>query len=132
MKQHFFAVAIVSTLFALTGVQAMTQGEYTVAKARIGSDYRLAQSRCDTLKDNARDVCLTEAKGAADVAMAELEQHYKPSPANARKVAAVKAAAAFEVTREACDTLAGEAHQACVHQAEDNHAKAKADVDVSG
>jgi len=128
MKQHLFVVAIASTLLCLTGVRAMTKDEYNVSKERIVADYKVAKARCNTLKGNAKDVCMKKAKGTEDVAKAELEQEYKPSPANARKVTEEKANAAFEVAKEKCDSQSGDAKSACVNQAKANHDKAKADI----
>ncbi len=68
----------------------MNKDEHKVAKEKIEADYKVAKTQCDTLKDNAKDVCQKEAKGKENVAKAELEQQFKPSDSNARKVAEEK------------------------------------------
>ena len=80
------------------------------------------------MKDNAKDVCMKEAKGTENVAKAELEQGYKPSDSHARKVAEEKATMAYDVAKEKCDDQKGDAKSACVKQAKADHDKAKADM----
>src|SRR6218665_1798917 len=78
MKKHLLWVALAGSLFASAGANAMTKDEYNVAKEKISADYKVAKAKCDTLKNNAKDVCEKEAKGTEKVARAELEQAYKP------------------------------------------------------
>jgi glutamate synthase domain-containing protein 2 len=126
-QQPLFALAIAASLLALTGVQAMTKDEYTVAGSDIEANFQTAKAACGSFDDSARDVCFEQAQGTRAVARAELEQLYKPSPVNARKVAAEKAKAAFEVSRMACGALSGDARSACAQQAQTDHDRAKAD-----
>ncbi|WP_218508616.1 hypothetical protein [Variovorax sp. dw_308] len=118
MKQHLFALAIAASLLALTGVQAMTKDEYTVAGNVIEANFQAAKTRCGGVDDSGRDVCLKQAQGTRAVARAELEQLYKPSPDNARKVAAERAKAAYELSRNACGALSADARDACAQQAQ--------------
>ena len=128
MKKQLLALAIVSSFFVASGAQALTKDEYNVAKEKIEADYKVAKAQCDTLKDNAKDVCEKEAKGHENVAKAELEQQYKPSPAHARNVAEEKVKANYEVAKEKCDDLKSDAKSACEKQAKANEAKGKADI----
>jgi hypothetical protein len=80
----------------MTSSFAMTKSEHKVAKERIEANYKMAKAKCDELKDNAKDVCMKEAKGTEDVAKAELEQQYKPSAQHSRKVAEEKAKMRYE------------------------------------
>ena len=128
MKKHLLMLAIASTCFVAGQASALTQDEYKVAKEKIEADYKVAKAQCDTLKDNAKDVCEKEAKGHENVAKAELEQQYKPSPAHARNVAEEKVKANYEVAKEKCDDLKSDAKSACEKQAKANEAKGKADI----
>jgi len=80
------------------------------------------------MKDNAKDVCNKEAKGKENVAKAELEQQYKPSDSNARKVEEEKVKATYDVAKEKCDDQKGDAKSACEKQAKADESKAKADI----
>ncbi|MET3495942.1 hypothetical protein [Variovorax boronicumulans] len=128
MKKHLLMLALASTCFVATHASAMTGDEHKVAKEKIEADYKVAKAQCDTMKDNAKDVCEKEAKGKEDVAKAELEQQYKPSDSNARKVAEEKVKATYEVAKEKCDDQKGDAKDACVKQAKADEAKGKADI----
>ncbi len=128
MKKHLLMLALASSCFVMTHASAMTKDEYNVAKQKIESDYKVAKAQCDTMKDNAKDVCMKEAKGTENVAKADLEQNYKPSDSHARKVAEEKATMTYDVAKEKCDDQKGDAKSACVKQAKADHDKAKADM----
>ena len=87
MKKQLLALAIVSSFFVASGASALTKDEYNVAKEKIEADYKVAKAQCDTMKDNAKDVCSKEASGTQKVAKADLENQYKPTASHARKVA---------------------------------------------
>ena len=63
MKKHLLVMALASTCFMATQASAMTKDEYKVAKEKVEADYKVAKAQCDTMKDNAKDVCMKEAKG---------------------------------------------------------------------
>ena len=128
MKKHLLMLAIASTCLVAGQASALTQDEYKVAKEKIEADYKVAKAQCDTMKDNAKDVCEKQAKGTENVAKAELEQQYKPSPSHARNVAEEKVKAKYEVAKEMCDDQKGDAKSACEKQAKADEAKGKADI----
>jgi hypothetical protein len=129
MKKHLLMIAIASTcLVAGQAASAMTSDEYKVSKEKIEADYKVDKAKCDTLKDNAKDVCEKEAKGKENVAKAELEQQYKPSESHARNVKEEQVKATYSVAKEKCDDLKGDAKNACEKQAKADEAKGMADV----
>jgi hypothetical protein len=128
MKKHLLMLAIASSCFVVTQASAMTQDEHKVAKEKIEAAYKVDKAKCDAMKDNAKDVCQKEAKGKENVAKAELEQQYKPSDSNARKVEEEKVKATYEVAKEKCDDQKGDAKNACEKQAKADETKAKADI----
>ena len=128
MKKHLLMLAIASTCFIGAQAGAMTKDEHKVAKEKIEADYKVAKAQCDTMKDNAKDVCQKEASGTQKVAKAELEQQYKPTDSHARKVAEEKVAMNYEVAKEKCDDQTGDAKNACVKQAKADESKGKADI----
>lgn len=128
MKTNLFAAAIATAFLGLTSAHAMTSAEHAAAKDKIEADYKAAKAQCGTLKDNAKDVCEKEAKAKENVAKAELDQQYKPSAKNAKKVAEAKADGAYDVAKEKCDDQSGDAKNACQAQAKADHEKAKADI----
>ncbi len=130
MNLKSISLAVMSTLFAVGAVQAqgMTSDQHSAAKKQIEADYKAAKAQCDTLKDNAKDVCEKEAKAKEHVAKAELEQQYKPTAKHKREVDEAKAKGTYEVAKEKCDDMNGDAKSACEKQAKAEHEKAKADI----
>jgi gamma-glutamylcysteine synthetase len=102
--------------------------EYKAARDKISADYKADKAACDAMKDNAKDVCIEEAKGKEKIAKAELDQKQKPSDGNARKVAEAKVEAAYAIAKEKCDDQKGDAKNACVKEAKATEAKGKADI----
>jgi hypothetical protein len=127
----FTAVALCAAS-AFASAQTMTKAEYDAGKQRIEMNYKNAKKACDTVKDNAKDVCEQEAKGKEKVEKAELEHQYQNTPANARKLEEVKADTAYDIAKEKCEDQAGDAEKVCkadakaVHERAVNAAKAKA------
>ena len=71
-------------------------------------------------------MCEKQAKGDEKVAKAELENRYKPSERNANKARVARADAEYEVAKEKCDDLNGNAKDVCQKDAKAAHASAKA------
>lgn len=101
---------------------------YLADRDKITAEYKAAKTHCDAMKDNAKDVCIEEAKGKEKIAKAELDQKRKPSDSNARKVAEAKVEAVYGVAKEKCDDQKGDAKAACVKEAKAEQAKGKADI----
>lgn len=128
MKKQLLMIAIASTCLVAGQASAMTSDEYKVAKEKIEANYKVDKAQCDTLKDNAKDVCDKQAKGKENVAKAELEQQYKPSDSHSRNVAEEKVKANYEVAKEKCDDQKGAAKSACEKEAKAEEARGKAEI----
>ena len=102
--------------------------ELKAGRDKIAADYKADKAACDAMKDNAKDVCVEEAKGKEKIAKAELDQKVRPSDSNARKVAEAKVEAAYDIAKEKCDDQKGDAKSACVKQAKTEESKGKADI----
>lgn len=121
MKTQFTAIALLCAASAMCSAQAMTKDEYKASKEKIEATYKADKKACDGMKDNAKDVCEKEAKAKEKVAMAELEQGYKPSSKNSRKVEEAKADSAYDVAKEKCEDQKGDAEKACKKDAKATH-----------
>lgn len=128
MKKHLLMLAVASSCLFAAQAGAMTKDEYKAAKEKIEATYKADKATCDPMKDNAKDVCMKEAKGKENVAKAELEQQYKPSDSHARKVEEEKVEAMYSVAKEKCDDQKGSEKSACEKQAKADQAKGKADI----
>jgi hypothetical protein len=132
MRQTLIAFAAAACCaFAGTAGAAMAKAEYKTEKTRIQADYKAAKERCGALKDNAKDICKVEAKGNYEVAKAELEAQYEPSVRHDTKVKTAKADAAYELAKEKCDDMTGDAKGACKKDAKAAFVSAKADAKAS-
>lgn len=130
MKPHVRALVWVAALTALAaGAHAAGPRDVVKAQARsIEAHYDAAQARCKPLKDNAKDVCLVQAQGERDIALAELDMQYEPTAKNDEKLRVARAEAAHALAHERCDTLAGNAKDVCRKDAKAVFAQAKAEA----
>ena len=128
MKKYLLMLAIASSCLVATQANALTKDEYKAEKDKIQANYKVDKTKCDVLKDNAKDICDKEAKGKEKVALAELEQQYEPTDKHARSVQEQKSDAVYQVAKEKCDDLKGDAKNLCVKQAKADEAKGKADL----
>lgn len=126
----FGGVAIV--LFLLSGTAAMAQTvsdtDFSAIKARTKADFKADRNACDSLTSNAKDICVAQAKGNESVALAELDNRYKPTPKTLYKLRVAKGEAAYGVAIEKCDDLSGNPKDVCVKEAEAALTTAKADA----
>ena len=107
---------------AALGAQAATDAEkqhkadYDAAVAKADADYKAASEACKSKQGNDKDVCIQEAKAARDKADADAKARLKSSDAmsNAKED---KVAADYKVAKERCDSLSGDAKDACLKQA---------------
>jgi hypothetical protein len=122
IKRLMLAAAISCTVSSVSF--AMTKVEYTTQKDAILGDYKVARDKCASLKANAKDICMSEAKGAEKIAKAELESKYEPNARHAEKLAMAKGKAAYDTAKEKCDDSAGNAKVVCNKDAKAAHVKA--------
>jgi hypothetical protein len=109
----------------------MPKADYSAAKADISAKYKSETAACAAMTGNAKDICVLEAKGHEKVARAELEANDSPSVKHRYDVRIAKADAAYAVTKEKCDDLAGNAKDVCVKEANSGYVAAKADAKVA-
>ncbi len=131
MKTSLLMLAtIMWSAFAGNAV-AMTKPEYTTQKDRISTEYKANRDKCGAMKANAKDICVVEAKGTEKVAKAEMESQYRPSAKTTRDLTLAKADLTYQVAKEKCDDLAGNAKGACVKDAKAAFAKVRASAKVA-
>ncbi len=127
---NFKASLIVAALLSFSVAQAATlpKADYKAEKTRISAEYKVDKAACAPMKDNAKDVCVEEAKAKEKVARAELEYSYTGKAADQTKVLEAKAKSAYAVAKEKCDDLAGNPKDVCVKEAKAVEVKAMADA----
>ena len=131
MNTKLLLLTVAVTCAFAGNAMAMTKAEYATHKNQISADYKVSREKCNAMKENAKDICVSEAKGVEKVAQAELEEQYMPSTKNYQKVATAKADAAYDTSKEKCDDLAGNAKDVCVKAAKAAHVKAIEDAKIA-
>jgi hypothetical protein len=90
--------------------------------------YDAAKTKCDALKDNAKDICVAEAKAARTRTEVDAEAVYKGTPKAREHAIHEIAEADYKVAKERCDDKAGNDKDVCVKVAKAAMTKAKADA----
>ena len=130
---HMFSgVAMAACLLLGTSAMAqpMSSTDFKTSETRIKSDYKVDKKACDALSGNAKDVCVADAKGKEKVALAELDNGYKPTQKTQYNVSVAKAEATYDVAKEKCDDLSGNPKDVCVKEAKAALTAGKADATV--
>jgi len=119
MNHAFHALSLAAALAVSPSALAagMTKAQHQAAEQGIEADYKAGKGACDARTGNAKDICVKEAKGREQVAKAELLAKYEPTPAHRNAVLVAKADAAYAVSVERCDDLAGNPKDVCVKEA---------------
>ena len=127
-KMVLLSVAL-SSVFSGAAL-AMTKVEYSAQKDTITGDYKVSRDKCNSLKANVKDICVSEAKGVEKIAKAELEAAYEPSARHTEKLAMAKGDAAYDTAKEKCDDSLGNAKTICRKDAKAAHVKANDEARV--
>jgi hypothetical protein len=135
IKRSAIATAVVALGIGCAGTafaaDAMSREAYKAEKDRIEAEYKAAKEKCDKLSGNAEDVCQVQAKGTRRIAEAELDARNKNTPRAQEDVKKVRADVDYDVAKEKCDDLAGNAKDSCQKDAKAVHARAVSNVRAS-
>ncbi len=108
----------------------MSKESYTTAKASADRQYKADKDACSSLSANAKDICIAEAKGRDNVALADAEAAYQNTAKHRETARIARAQANYDVSIEKCDDLAGNTKDVCVKEAKAALVKGKADAKV--
>jgi len=111
-------------------VAPITKDAYDVAIKNADAQGRMDKDACATRSGNAKDICLAEASGKEMVAKADAEAAYRNTPKEREGARVARAEATYNVAKEKCDDLAGNAKDVCVKEADAALVKGKADAKV--
>ena len=116
------------TLSGAVLAQPLTKDARDQAHKAAEAQYKQERDACGVHSGNAKDVCVEEAKGREKVAKADADASYQNTPKTRENARLARAEAAYEVAKEKCDDLSGNANDVCVKQAKAALVKAKADA----
>jgi hypothetical protein len=108
----------------------ITKDAYDQRIKNADAQYKTDQDACASRSGNAKDICLADAKGRENVAKADAEAAYKNTPKAREDARVARAEATYNVAKEKCDDLSGNAKDVCVKEASAALTKAKADAKV--
>jgi hypothetical protein len=133
MNSRLSAVRIACALSAglvcaAAGAATISAASYSAARDDIKAAYKTERDACSKLSGNANDICIENAKGKENVAMAHLQYQRTGSAKDMNKLTEVKYDSRYGLAKELCDDLAGNAKDVCVAKAKADHDKAKADA----
>jgi hypothetical protein len=124
-------VVAISAALGYSGLGlAMSKEERKAEESRISAEHKNAKNRCDSLKGNARDICMAEADGVHKIAKADLDARDKGTPKAQMEARMARAEADYAVAKERCDDAAGNVKDVCIADAKAMLARAKADAKV--
>ena len=101
---------------------------YDAAKTDIKNTYRAERDKCAALTGNTKDICIEQAKANEKVALAQLQANYSGSTKDEEKLVEAKYKARYDVAKERCDDLSGDAKDLCLQTAKTARDKAAADA----
>jgi hypothetical protein len=108
----------------------ITKEAYDQKIKNAEAQYKADKDACASRSGNAKDICLAEAKGRENVAKADAETALVNTPKAREDARVARAEANFNVAKEKCDDLSGNAKDICVKEANAQLTKAKADAKV--
>jgi hypothetical protein len=92
------------------------KADYKAAEKQAKANYKAAKESCKSLGGNEKDVCIKKAK--ADYTAAEEDAKAKMKSTHAKSEATEdKMTAQYNLEKEKCDALSGDAKDACVASA---------------
>ena len=125
------ALAALLCLGSAQAASNFSKATYQGAKAEIKAGYKTDKAACASLKDNAKDICVEQAKAGEKVALAQLEANYSGNPKDEVKLHTARYEARYAVAKEKCDDQSGNAKDVCVQEAKTTRDKAKADAKLT-
>ncbi len=111
-------------------VVPITKDAYDVAIRNADAQYKVDKDACSSRSGNAKDICLAEASGREMVAKSDAEAAYANTPKARESARVARGEATYNVAKEKCDELAGNAKDVCLKEADAALVKAKADAKV--
>lgn len=127
----FLSVVAFGFSVAASAADNASKATYNTAKDNATATYKAAHAKCNDMKDNAKDVCVEEAKAAEKRSKAEAEAQYKNTPKEHMKARIAAADGDYSVAKEKCKAQNGNAKDVCMKEAKAAHVKATTDAKSS-
>ena len=126
----FAGAATAQTYATKSPSPTITKEAYAMAKTNADAQYKVDAAACSSLKANAKDICVAEARGKESIAKADAEAAYENTPKARENARIAHAQASYNVAIEKCDDLAGNSKDVCMKEAKAELVKGKANAKV--
>ena len=113
-KTAFITLALIS---AFATAQTANNSAYKAAHDKAEATYKAAKKQCYMLNYNAEDVCTEEAKVARAQAERDAVAQHKNTGNELTRAERKLADAKYDLAKEKCDDLSGDAKDSCQAQA---------------
>ncbi len=120
------ALAAGLTVVGAAGAEGLSDAQHRVMAAQIEATLKLERAGCERLVANAKDICLVEAKGRANVATAEATAQHRPSAESAYGARVARVDADYKAADERCDDRVGGDAELCFREAREARGRALA------
>ena len=123
--------APVSSAMPVPMAPAMSKDAYDATVKNAEAQYKMDKDACSSRAGNARDICLEQAKAKEAITKADAEAAYNKNTPAAREHARVtRAEATYNIAKQRCQDLEGNAKDVCLKDANAALVAAKADAKV--
>ncbi|CAM3450233.1 Cell envelope biogenesis protein TolA [Bordetella sputigena] len=119
IKLSLSAIALSIPAISFT---AYAQTQAPMTNKEIDAQYRADEKKCDGLKGDQKDVCQKQAKATRDNAKADAKQA-KEQAESRHDATKKKRESDYDVAKAKCDTLSGNAKDACMADAKTRFGK---------
>lgn len=129
MKLNVLTLSIVAATAAFSmSSQSFAASEYSKAKDVLQGDKKAWLAKCDIKTGADKSLCKVEAKGAYDIALAELKVKYEPSAKHSESLRVTRAEVEYDIAKEKCGQLSGNQKDVCMKDAKTALVAAKANA----
>jgi len=127
------ALIATATLLSLGSAHAenFSKAVYNGAKEDVKNSYKAEREACNSLANNAKDICVETAKGHEKVALAMLDYNHSGMAKDEIKLYEAQYEARYDVAKEKCDDLGGNDKDVCVRTAKTERDKAKSELKLA-
>ena len=128
MKRNTLTLAIAAAAVFTFSSHAFAATEYSKAKDVLQGDKKAWLAKCGIKTGAEKSLCKVEAKGAYDIALAELKVKYEPSPKHSEALRKARAEVEYDIAKEKCGQLSGNQKDVCMKDAKTALVAAKANA----
>ena len=114
-------LAVLTLAFGISGSaladMKLSKDAYFNAKSQAEMEFNNAIQKCESLSGNAKEICVTQAKGDQSVAKANADAEYKGTDKARFEASKAKVDAAYDLALQRCNDFSGTQKNVCRQEA---------------